>query len=55
MIRPQRVIHRFVWLLLPPALLLALFYFSAPDTDLSPPDNANAPAALRAIGKGPLN
>jgi len=54
MIKPQRALHRLIWLLLPPALLAAVLYFSAPDTALSPPDDANAPPAARLIGKGAL-
>ncbi|MGR3983832.1 MAG: hypothetical protein OD817_01035 [Gammaproteobacteria bacterium] len=54
MIKPQRAIHRLVWLLLPPALLAAVLYFSAPGSVLSPPDAANVPGATSIIGKGAL-
>ena len=36
MIARQRTLHRFVWLLLAPLLLVLILLFSQPDTNLSP-------------------
>ena len=50
---PHRKAHRLIWLLLTPLLLALILWFSAPDTDLSPP-NAALPTAPGAPHVGRL-
>ncbi len=54
MIKQQRAMHRLIWLILAPAALATVLYFSRPATNLTPP-NALLPAiAGEASGKGAL-